>query len=286
MSELNYIRPSSLKEAAIALAEWGEKGRLLAGGTDLLIAMRRGAFMPEAIIDITCLDELHGIDRQDDYVTIGALTTHSEIRHSQVLASSAAMLVNACREIGSVQIRNLATLGGNLANASPAGDSLPALYVLQSEIHLVHLNGDRWVNIEDFFLGPGKTARRPDELITAVRFHPLNPNWKTFFSKLGQRRALRVAKVSATCALSLDGNRVFDCRLALGAVAPTVIRVRGAEETLIGHPLNHETIGEAAEKAAKACAPIDDIRSTVEYRQAMVGVLIRRELEKISKEAK
>lgn len=281
-----YLRPKSLEQATAALAEYGQTGRLLAGGTDLLIAMRRGIAQPETIIDITCLDELRGIRHENGLITIGALTSHSQIRNSLELAVLAPLLVHACRDIGSVQIRNLATIGGNLGNASPAGDSLPALYVLNSQIQLISQDRECWVNIENFFTGPGKTVRRPDEMITAVRFQPLIGAWKTFFTKLGQRRALRVAKVSAAGAIAVEGDRVVDCRLALGSVAPTVIRIPAAERVLKGACLDMDLIAKAAELAEQASSPISDIRSTIDYRRSMVKVLVRRELEKIAKEAK
>jgi CO/xanthine dehydrogenase FAD-binding subunit len=286
MNEPVYLRPRELAEAVLALAERGEKARILAGGTDLLIAMRRGTVRPEAILDISCLDELRGIRREDDFVHIGSLATHGEIRHSPELARWAPSLVDACREVGSVQIRNLGTLGGNLGNASPAGDTIPVLYILDAEVHLLSLTGDHWLPIANFFTGPGKSVRRPDEIITGVRFRPFDGMWKDFFQKIGQRRALRVAKVSAAGGICLDSDRVLDCRLALGAVAPTVIRLQQAEESLIGSQLTGDGIRRAAQHAAQACTPINDIRSTIDYRRAMAGVLIRQGLEKIYNEVK
>jgi xanthine dehydrogenase FAD-binding subunit len=286
VTEVIYLRPRSLHQAALDLAEWGERSRILAGGTDLLIAMRRETVQPKAIVDITCLDELRGIHQQDGLITIGAMTTHGEIQHNRELAHLAPLLVKACGEIGSVQIRNLGTIGGNLINASPAGDTIPALFVLDAEIYLYSTQGDRWVKVVDFFLAPGKTIRRPDEILAGIRFSPLNGTWKTFFEKIGQRRAMRVAKVSAAGGLCLENDRIINCRLALGAVAPTVIRLKNAEEALIGDELNRDKIDKAAYIAAKACCPIDDIRSTTDYRRAMASVLIRRELEKIYNEVR
>ena len=286
MNEPVYLRPRKLDEAVHALAEWSDRGRILAGGTDLLIAMRRGTVRPDAILDITCLDELRGIHRQDDFVYIGSLTTHGEIRHSADLACWAPALVDACREVGSVQIRNLGTLGGNLGNASPAGDALPVLYVLDAEVRLLNLTGDRWLPVADYFIGPGRSLRRPDEIITGVRFRPFDGKWISFFQKIGQRRALCVAKVSAAGGLRLEGDLILDCRLALGAVAPTVIRLQQAEESLIGSQLTGDSIRRAAQHAAQACTPINDIRSTIDYRRAMAGVLIRQGLEKIYNEVK
>ncbi len=284
MNEPVYQRPPSLREALAALAQWGAQARLLAGGTDLLIAMRRGLCRPEVVIDIGLLDELRGIRRDGEQVTIGALVTHSQIRYSADLAAWAPLLVQACREVGSAQIRNLGTLGGNLGNASPAADSLPALYALEAQVRLMSLSGARWISIAEFFTGPGKTARRPDELIAAVRFRALEPQHHSFFLKLGQRRALRVAKVSAAGIVAMTDDQVQACRLALGAVAPTVIRLPKAEALLAGHKLTSESVAAAAKMASELCTPIDDIRSTVAYRRHMAEVLIQRGLSTVLQE--
>ncbi len=281
-----YLRPSDLDEAIRLLAGTGETARILAGGTDLVIAMRRGLVYPETIVDISCLDELRGIYQSDGYVHIGALTTLGQLRDSRELALWAPLFVDACRDIGSVQIRNLGTLGGNLGNASPAGDTIPVLYVLGAEVRLTSQTGERWVPIEAFFTGPGKTVRRSDEIIAEVRFPSSRKDWKGFFLKLGQRRAMCVAKVSAAGWLCLDGSNVMDCRLALGAVAPTVLRLKNAENQLVGYPLDTCRIQLAALDASLACEPINDIRSTIEYRRAMAGVLVRRGLEKIMREVR
>jgi CO/xanthine dehydrogenase FAD-binding subunit len=281
-----YIRPVDLKEALQDLAEGGQDARILAGGTDLIIAMRKGLIHPEMLVDVTRIDELRGIRMSDDFIHIGALTTHGQLRNSQELAQWAPMLVDACRDIGSVQIRNLATLGGNLGNASPAGDTIPVLYVLKAEVHLISLSGERWIPIEAFFTGPGKSVCRRDEIIAEVRFPFYNGQWKGFFLKIGQRRALRVAKVSAAGWLHLEKGTVVDCCLAVGAVAPTVIRLNNAENKLKGASLTMDRIQMAALDAGSDCSPIDDIRSTIEFRRAMTRVLVRRGLETILNEVK
>lgn len=286
MSSPVYLRPTSLQEALRILADSGDKGRLLAGGTDFVIALRKGLIQPELILDITRLNELRGISMSNGLVHIGALTTHGEIRNSRDLTRWAPVLVDACREVGSVQIRNLGTLGGNLGNASPAGDSLPVLYVLDAEVHLLNQTAERWIPVEDFCTGPGKTVRRMDEIIAGVRFQPFPETTRSFFTKTGQRRAVRVSKVSAAGRFDFTDRLVVGCRLALGAVAPTVIRLKDAENLLMGHPLGPENIGSATAIASEACSPITDIRSNVEFRRAMAGVLVRRGLEKIMHEVK
>jgi xanthine dehydrogenase FAD-binding subunit len=286
MNNAVYHRPSNLPEALQILAGMGEEARLLAGGTDLVIGLRKGLIHPENIVDISRLDELRGIYQSGDFVHIGALTTHGQIRNSSKLAQSAPLFVEACREVGSVQIRNLGTLGGNLGNASPAGDSLPVLFVLGAEVHLICQGGERWLPVEDFFAGPGKTVRHPNEIIAGVRFRPCNELTRSFFLKIGQRRAVRVSKVSAAGWLLFENRVISDCRLALGAVAPTVIRLIEAEKQLVGSPISIEKIRSAALIAGQTCSPIDDIRSTIEFRRAMAEVLVRRGLEKILHEVK
>lgn len=284
MRQMQYLRPTSLPETLELLGTWGERAKILAGGTDLLIAIRRKIKEPEAIIDISLLKELDGICRQDGYIQIGALTTHSHICQSTQIAECAPLLAQACRGVGSLQIRNRGTLGGNLGNASPAGDTIPPLYTLESEVRLLSSSGERWVPVNAFFTAPGKTVKRLDELIAGVRFRPLEKSVKCFTKKIGQRRAVTIAKVSAAGVLFFEGKLVHDCRIALGAVAPTVIRLPAAEKTLLGKPLTPERIDEAATLASELCSPITDIRSNVEYRCTMTRVLVSRGLKSILEE--
>jgi CO/xanthine dehydrogenase FAD-binding subunit len=277
----HYLRPTDLDEALQALAEWRERGLVLAGGTDLLVKMRQGTVHPEAVIDVGAVAELRGVRRDGNRVTVGALTTHSQVEQSAELAAWAPLLRQACREVGSAQIRNRGTLGGNLGNASPAGDTLPALYALDAEVLLLCAGGERWLPVAEFFTGPGQTARQPHELIAAIRFRASEPGERSFFGKIGTRRAMRIAKASAAGAVLLEGCRVRRCCLALGAVAPTVVRASAAEAYLSGRCLSDEAIAEAARLAAQACRPITDIRSTATYRRHVVGVLVARGLQAI-----
>ena len=239
---------------------------------------------PDCVIDIMRVEELKDIHQENGHITIGALATHSQICMEAQMPGWAPVLATACREIGSRQIRNRASIGGNLANASPAGDSIPALYVLDAEVRLQSVRSDRWAPVTEFFSGPGDTIRQPDELLTAVRFAPFVDGEKGFFSKIGQRRAMTISKVSAAGALLCEGHTVQRCRLALGAVAPTVIRLTTVEEFLVGKALSPDVIAEAASLAGEVCSPIDDIRSTVAYRCHTSGVLVKRGLMTIMEE--
>ncbi len=275
---LRYLRPRQLSAALEALADWRERARLLAGGTDLLVRMRQGVIEPEVIVDLSALQELRGIRRDHEAIWVGALTTYHEIERFHELATWAPVLQAACRELGAPQIRTRGTIGGNLGNASPAGDSIPPLYVLDAEVLLASVQGERWVPITGFFTGPGQTVRRPEELIQGVRFRPFEEGEQGYFFKIGQRRGMFIAKVSVAATMRLEGNQVANCRLALGAVAPTVIRVPSAEQFLAGHALTPAAMREAAQLAAEASRPITDIRSTAWYRRRLVAVLVERGL--------
>jgi CO/xanthine dehydrogenase FAD-binding subunit len=282
MSETVYLRPKQLDAALAALSQWRESARVLAGGTDLLVKMRSGTLTPEAIVDVGAIEELRVIRKERDHIFVGARTTHAEIEESPLLAAFACALTLACREIGSAQIRNRGTLGGNLVNASPAGDAIPALSVLDAEIGLARSGGERWVSVHDFFTGPGQTVRRSDELIVGVRFPPMEQGECSFFQKIGQRRAVRIAKATACGRLMLQDGIVQSCAIALGAVAPTVIRCPRCESFLIGRRLDTPTIAEAGSLASESCQPITDIRSTADYRCHIVRILAQRGLSTIA----
>jgi CO/xanthine dehydrogenase FAD-binding subunit len=263
------------------LNDWGHRAYLLAGGTDLLVQMRAGEIAPECVVDISAIEELRGLRAADDVVHVAALTTHNEIAQSQLLRRRASVLTDAAAEVGSVQVRNLATLGGNIGNASPCADTVPALHVLDAEIRLVSSEGDQWIPIGEFFTGPGETVRSPRELIAGVRFRASEDEHLGFFQKIGHRRKMRVSKASAAGTVSLEDGTVARCKLALGSVAPTVIRAPEAEKYLVGRPLTVETIAETAALASAAARPITDIRSTAEYRRRIIRVLVSRGLSRL-----
>lgn len=270
----DYIRAESLPRALQELASGNGKIRILAGGTDLLVATNQGRDLPSAVLDITFLEELETFNIRNGGVELGALITHSRVCADEVLRERAAALVQACREIGSPQIQNRGTLAGNLANASPAADTIPPLVVYGAVLTLAAADGERKVKVEDFCAGVKKSVLRPGEMIVGISFPLPAENCFSFFKKLGQRKAMNISKVSAAGCLELDGSRVASARLALGAVAPTVVRVRAAEEYLAGKELTGEVIGEAAALARRESRAISDIRSTADYRDRMAGVLL------------
>ncbi len=256
----------------LSLMEQFPKAKILAGGTDLLVRLK-DEINQHDIIDISHLKELKGINIADDKIKIGALTTFSEIIENEIIAENAGVLVQAAEIVGSPQIRNRGTVGGNIANASPAGDSIPPLLILEAEIEISGKSGARTVPMRNFFKGPGKTILKKCEIISSVII-PKNKDYRGAFVRLGQRKSLAISKVSLAALFKMKDEKIEEARIALGAVAPTVIRASKTEKFLIGKKLNDETISEAKKIICDEVSPISDIRSIAEYRKEMCGELL------------
>lgn len=283
-AEAAVYSPASLTEALRILGEEGPQARPLAGGTDAMVRFKDGVWRPRVWVNLLRVGELRFACQQDGWVRIGALTTFSEILESPLLRSAAPLLVRAARTIGGPQIRNMATLGGNMGTASPAGDSLPALYALDARVRVVGLRGERELAIADFFRGPGQTALGPGELIAEVRFPPQAPGELYTFEKLGLRAAHAISIASAAIRLVPDesGPGFRLARVALGALAPTVVRVAQAEAALAaGGEVDAVAVALAAHAAREAAKPITDIRASASYRRAMAGNLVQRGLVRL-----
>jgi xanthine dehydrogenase FAD-binding subunit len=267
--------PSSLDELWRAHDHLSGARVLLAGGTDLLVLGKDGKVPRGTWIDLRRIADFHGIDRQDGYVRMGSLATYAQSLRSPLLRDFAAV-VEGAREVGSPQIRSKGTYAGNCANASPAGDGLPGLYVHDARIVLMKVGGEtRELPIQDFILGVRKTALASDEVISEIRL-PVEPGRRSAFVKLGTREAMAIAKVSVAAAARLDGETLRDVRIALGAAAPTVVRAKETERLLEGRPLSAGLLAEACKLVQTECSPIDDYRSNAVYRRAMIGVCLRR----------
>ena len=273
-----YHFAASVDDAVETLTRYGDETRLVAGGTDLLVELRNGEAPPRILVDVTRLPGLREIRQADGRIVLGAGVTFTQILASPLLRARALPLVEAASAVGSTQIRHLGTLGGNLATASPAGDSLPALMALDARLTLAGPQGRRELPLEAFLVGVKRTALAPGELIEKIAFPAMGPRTRGAFLKLRLRKALAIAVVNVAVVVRMDGDQVADARIALGAVAPTVIRAREAKESLVGHPLSDEAIARAGEVAMAAVRPIDDIRGSAAYRREMVGVLVRRAL--------
>jgi carbon-monoxide dehydrogenase small subunit/xanthine dehydrogenase small subunit len=273
-----YFRPRSLEEALEILTQRSGEVRPIAGGTDILVAAKDGKANPAALFDLTAVPELRGIEERGHELRIGAGMTHTEILESPLVARYSPALPLACAVVGGPQIRNRGTIGGNLAHGSPAGDTIPPLYTADARVEVVSVSDRRDVMISDFFLGPGQTVLAADELIVAIRI-PKRAGVRGAFLRLGQRQAQAISKVSVAVAMTFRGGQPEWARVALGAVAPTVIRAPETERALLTG--GYEGLKRAMEAVRNEVRPIDDIRSTREYRREMAAVLLERAIRQI-----
>ena len=287
MSRFDYHQPESLADAVDLAARFGGQASFLAGGTDLIVQIERGRVAPRHVIGLGRVPGLVGIE-VNGRITLGARVTHRAIEQTPALAGPLRCLVEGAEVIGGHQVRNVATVGGNLVNASPAADLVPCLLALDGVVTLMGPGGEREVPIERFLLGPNRTARRPDELVTRVDLPALPPRAATAFLKAGRRRAMEIAVVCVAARLTLDATleRCLEARVVLGAVAPTAVRAHAAERLLEGQPVGGEAFRRAAEAAQEACRPIDDVRASAGFRQHLVGVLVRRALDRCVERAR
>ena len=282
-----YIIPASLEETLRILAEKREKARLVAGATDLMLELERGVRKGiETLIDITCLPDLDRITfDEDETIHLGPLVTHNAAAASKLLRERAFPLVSAAWQVGAPQIRNRATVAGNLVTASPANDTITPLMALGAWVMLASVKGTRRVSLEKFYTGVRKTVLQPDEMLLDIAFPALlstpagSFGQRGIFMKLGLRRAQAISLVNTAVVLTLDSSHIIKSAvITLGAVAPTIIHAPEAEAYLAGKELADEVIARAAELAAGASRPIDDIRGSAAYRKAMVRVLVMRGL--------
>jgi len=254
----------------------GDGWRPIAGGTDLMVQITGElAPPPERVLDLWHLDELRGIAIEDGTLSLGALTTYTDIRRSNLCQEHLPALVAAAATIGAAQIQNRGTLGGNIVNASPAGDMLPIMLAADAQLVLSATGGERVVEARDFWTGYRQTARRTDELLSRVRI-PLPPGRHLRFRKIGTRRAQAISKVVMALAWREDGGVWRDARLALGSVAPTPIRAVRTESVLEGAAPRQATADHAAATLADEIQPIDDVRSTADYRRVVAARVLHR----------
>jgi CO/xanthine dehydrogenase FAD-binding subunit len=260
--------PATLAEALSLLAEAPGEWRPFAGGTDLMVLLEAGKLEHRKFLSIWHLKELSGIEETPEQVTLGALTTYTEIQANETMRREFPMLCQAASETGAIAIQNRGTIGGNIANASPAADSPPALLVYGAELELISERGTRSVPYEGFHTGYKQMLMSADELISRVVLPRARAGemWKQYYRKVGTRKAQAISKICFAAAARMDGEQVADARIALGSVAPTVVNCTKTAATLRGRNLNRETVAAAQEELKKEIAPIDDLRSTADYR--------------------
>jgi len=280
LPDFDYCMPDSLQDACSLLAEKGPGAMVLAGGTDLLNKMKHGLLAPAALISLKKLDQLASIDYVPGKgVVIGARATHNTIVNSALLQKMYPSVCEAAHHMANNQVRNVGTIGGNIANAVPSADLPPILIALGALITLVSTKGERVIPLEDFFAGPGKTHLSQGEILTAIVI-PDNSFTGSTYIKFGLRRSGALAVVGVAVALEMDGQTCKNARIALGAVAPVPMRAQQAEAVITGKTVNDDLLEEAGVCAATECKPISDIRGSEEYRRDMVRVFTKRALRK------
>lgn len=280
MTVQKCFTPSSIQEALSLLSEFGQKARVISGGTDVLMQIKHRESMPDYLISIGGISEL-------DYITfdessglkIGALTKVAEVANSPVVKGKFNILAQAAGMLGTPAIRNQATLGGNFCNAAPSADTAPPLLVLGANVKIAGMKGEKVVPLENFFVGPGQTVLEPGHLVTEIQIPNPLPHSGGAYLKQKKRKGADLAVVGVAAWVVKAGEILKDVRIALGAVAPTPIRAKKAEEILRGKKWNDELLEKAGQAACGEAKPIDDVRGSADYRRKLVAVLTRRAVE-------
>lgn len=282
LEEFFYFTPQSVQEAVLLLAKYKGEGRVLAGGTDLLVMMKDRVITPKYLIDLKSISAID-ILRWDlkEGLRTGALTRISNILNSDVIREKYFCLHQAAESLGTVQVRNMATIGGNICRSSPSADMVPPLLVFDAKVTLVGPESERTILLEDFFTGPGGNVLN-NEILTEIKILPQKRPSGTAFRKLG-RSSEDLAKVNCAVNIMIANGKCEDVRIALGAVAPMPIRAKKVEEALRGQKVNSKAIGGALGKVAEDIAPITDVRSSAEYRTYVSRILIGRVVDEAMK---
>jgi CO/xanthine dehydrogenase FAD-binding subunit len=268
--------PSTLAEAYDLLSERGRSMKVIAGGTDLMVLMNAHMLDAAEFLDIWRVNELRGITDEGDALRIGALTTYTQLIRSDLIRRHVPSLVDASRTIGAIQIQNRGTIGGNIVNASPAGDSLPVLAAYEVEVEIGSARGTRRIAFNEFYAGYRRTMLETDELVLAVRIPKLKEGERDFFWKVGTRRAQAISKTVLSARVRMNGETIEAISIGVGSVAPTVIRAPQTERLLTGATLTSALVEQARQMIAQEVTPISDLRSTEHYRRVVTGnVLVK-----------
>ncbi|MEN2974320.1 MAG: xanthine dehydrogenase family protein subunit M [Candidatus Caldarchaeales archaeon] len=280
--KIDYYMFTELEDA-LRFLDMNPDSKILSGGTDLVVQMRSGKTKIRKIVDISRINDLKYIREDRDSIKIGPLTTIEELKNSLIIEKWAPPLWRAAKEFGTWHVRNIATIGGNICNASPAADTVPPLITLKSSLVLTSIRDKRKILVEDFFRGPGETVIEGREILTEIVIPKLDGEWSFSFIKLGKRMGHILSIVSVAAGLMIDDERIEDVIVSLGSVAPTPIRSKSVEEYLKGRRASIENIDEASLQVVKDVKPISDVRASAEYRIEMSKVLVRRALRECLK---
>jgi len=281
LPRFEYVQPNTISEALSLLSQYKGKAKVMAGGTDILPNLKRREINPpEYIIDLKGIPDLDYIQYDEvGGLRLGALVTIHAVENSPIVQEKFGVLFQAVESMASVQVRNRGTIAGNLCNAAPSADTAPALLTLDASLKLKSQKGERTINLEDFFTGPNETILTDEEILQEIQIPNLPPHSKGRYLKLTPRSAMDLAIVGVAVVIIAEDGMGNDIRIALGAVAPTPIRARRAEEAVRGQKLSEDVIGRVAQIAAEECHPINDHRASAEYRRDMVAVLTKRAIK-------
>jgi CO/xanthine dehydrogenase FAD-binding subunit len=282
MTFVSFVQsPTTLKDAFAILSERKGQIRVIAGGTDLMVLLNAHQLQAPEFLDIWKVDELRGVVEEEHALRIGALTTYTQLIRSNAVQRFVPSLVSASRTVGAIQIQNRGTLGGNIVNASPAGDTLPVLAAYDSELEIGSARGVRTVMFNEFYTGYRSTVLQPDELLLGVRIPKLREDERDFFWKVGTRRAQAISKTVLATRVQMTGNVLEKISIGVGSVAPTVVRGTQTERLLNGSTISSELIEEARQMIAREISPITDLRSTEHYRRTVTGNVLARLLKEL-----
>jgi CO/xanthine dehydrogenase FAD-binding subunit len=265
--------PAGVAQALEWMAEKPGEWKPFAGGTDLMVLLEQGKLAHGKYLSLWALQELRGIEVSNDFVSIGALTTYSQLQRHDLLRKEFPLICRAAAETGGIANQNRGTLGGNIANASPAADSPPALLVYDADLELISTRGARWIPYRGFHTGYKKMNLAGDEIIRSIRLPRTKAKWAQFYRKVGTRKAQAISKVCLAAAVEIDDRKIRDVRIALGSVAPTVLRCEKTEALLRGRTVADE-ISEARRQLRAEISPLDDFRSTADYRTRVAQNLL------------
>jgi len=281
LPKFDFHEPTSVSEACAIMETYGVKAKLLAGGTDLMVNMKKKILAPEHLVCLGRIDSMHGIDEQDGHIVIGGRYTVAELTVDALVGKKLSALQSGAKALGSPLVRNRATIGGNIGSARPAADLPPSLIAYGAAVVLESSKGRREVALKDFFKGPGFTEIDVDEILTEVRVPVPGDGQGAGYINLGVRKAqdCNVVNVASFIALDEKDGRVKQARIVMGSVGPTPLRAKSAEAVLISRKPDEALFLKAGEAARQDCTPIDDFRGGASYRKAMVGILTKRTLE-------
>lgn len=277
MSETQYLAPKTIDEAVKAHSAAKGSARFLAGGTDLLVQIKSGIKKPNLVIDIKKIVELNSINEiSENEFKVGSAVSGANLNRNKKFADLWPGVLEAFRLIGSEQIQGRASLGGNLCNGSPAGDSVPALVAAKCTVTITGPNGSKDIAIEKFHTGPGKTILENGEMLVSINFPKRNINSADAYLRMTPRTEMDIAVVGCSVNITMDKGLCTDARVSLGAVAPTVLLIEEAAKIMIGTDLNADILDKVSKLCSDACNPINDKRGTIDYRTKVAGVLFKR----------